>query len=230
MLYVVTVQVAIRDWTENLSSLQLVFFSSGHGLSVVLVSQKRHSNKYIGKIWYMWLSSYYSGGLWQRHEQDLIRVTLSYQTMNHPFWFPYHCLPFMLPMFWKLYEAEEAMTHMVASSFSAWPGFYKPVASRVDTALGLSELPSVLVCIPPFSRSSACLRAGFWARYNLAGRCRSSSAIVCNFWQWDICKFKCFLPEVSKELRPFFSMNMKGFHALVQWGLPWRTKAFANRF
>lgn len=71
-LYMVIVQVSIRDWTENLNPWLLVLVSSGHGLSVSLVSQKRHSNKHLGKIWYMWLSSYCSGGLWQRCKQDLI--------------------------------------------------------------------------------------------------------------------------------------------------------------
>lgn len=152
------------------------------------------------------------------------------QTMKHPFCSPYNCLPRMLPIFWNINEAEEATIHLVATSFSTWHGFCTLLASRVDIAPHLNELPYVLVCILHFSRSIACLRAEFRAGYDLAGICRSSSTVVCNFWQRDICKFKRFLPEVSKELRPLFSMNMKGFCALVQQGLPWRTKAFANRF
>lgn len=122
-------------------------------------------------------------------------------------------------------RGRKPLSHMAATSFWTWLLSY--TTSMESGHCSRCQWTSLcLVVIPPFSSSAACPGAGC----DLAELCRSSSTVVCNFCQWDICKFKRFLPEVSKGLRPLFSMDMKGFRALVQPGLPWRTKAFANRF
>lgn len=175
----------------------------------------------------MWLCSYRSEGLWQRHKQDLIFPSDA-QLPDHKASFrsPYHCLPCMLSLFWKLNEGEEATVPHGCNLLSnmTWLSY---MASMLSGHCSRCQWTSLcLLVIPPLGQSTACLRAG----YDLAELCTSSSTVVCNFCQRDICKFKRFLPEVSKELRPLFSMDMKGFCALVQPGLPWRTKAFANHF
>lgn len=175
----VIVQVLIKGWTENLGPGLLVLVSSGRVPSVSLLSQKRHSNK-CGKIWYMWLCSYHSEGLWQRDKQDLIFPSDA-QLPDHKASF---LVSLPLPALHALHLLQTEWgggSHCptwLQPPFLTWLGFHTPLACSVDIAPGVSELLCVLLSfLPPAGVLPAWEPGVIWLGYAEVPRLLSVTSV-----------------------------------------------------